>query len=247
MNVVRFILCLGLLLTTRSSVSYAAFTFLGPTPYRSAADSPFNMSGLGTTFFLEDFEDDVLSPGLLFSPGYPSSTDPILGNSVDADDGIVDGLDVGGHSVRASGLGACIGNSCTVEALWTFDLMPSGNFPTAVGIVMTGSNGAAGQITVEAYEFETGQYETTTFDIEGIISQSFDPNDDIFMGFLNPLGIFSIKVQQYRRSFEGVPHIALTFDHLQYGKFIPEPSGILLLTFLGPLFAHRSCSRRILS
>lgn len=77
MNVVRFILCLGLLLAG-SSVSHAAFTFL---PYLSAADSPFILSGLGTTFFLEDFEDELQQPGL---EGSFVTSVRTFGNSVDA-------------------------------------------------------------------------------------------------------------------------------------------------------------------
>src|SRR5690242_6738717 len=46
----------------------ALATFLGPTPYLSRADSPFDLSGLGTTFFLEDFEDHALNtPGVSVS------------------------------------------------------------------------------------------------------------------------------------------------------------------------------------
>jgi hypothetical protein len=227
MNVIRLALCLGLLLISNSA-AHAAFTVFGPTPYRSAADSPFDLSGLGTTFFLENFEDDILSPGLYFERGYPDSTRPILNNSVDEDDGVIDGNDAGGHSVRAMPLFACIGSSCTNDALWSFELMSSGSFPTATGIVITGSNGAAGQIVVEASEFPSGQYELFTFDIEGIISQPLNANDDLFIGFLNPLGIFSVKLQQYRRSHEGVPFFPPTFDHLQYGKFVPEPSSFVL-------------------
>lgn len=241
MNVVRFLLCLGLLLTTRSSVSYAAFTFLGPTPYRSAADSPFNLSGLGTTFFLEDFEDDVLTPGLGFEVGYSASVQPRLGNSVDEDDGVVDGIDIGGHSVNAVSGGGCIGNNCVVEAQWTFNPPDLLSYPTAVGIVITASNGSPGKIIVAAVD---GFAE---FSIEGIVSSSSNASDDLFIGITNSSGIGWVYVQQFMRPHAGVPYFPPSFDHLQYGKFIPEPSGIFLLTFLGPLFAHRSCSRRILS
>lgn len=34
-------------------------TFLEPTPYLSVADSPFDLSGVGSTAYFEDFEDGV--------------------------------------------------------------------------------------------------------------------------------------------------------------------------------------------
>ena len=46
---------------------------IGPRPYLSAADSPFDMSGLGTTFFLEDFEDGELNTLGIFQPGLPGT------------------------------------------------------------------------------------------------------------------------------------------------------------------------------
>ena len=53
------------------SPASAETIFFGPTPYLSAADSPFDLSGLGTTFFLEDFED-----GELNTPGAASVEKP---------------------------------------------------------------------------------------------------------------------------------------------------------------------------
>ncbi len=242
MNALRFILCSGLFLTG-SSVSHAAFTFLGPTPYRSAADSPFNLSGLGTTFFLEDFEDDVLTPGL--ESGFSGSIFPIQGNSVDGDDGVIDGLDTGGYSVHAFPPDACIGSNCTVYTQWIFNDTAFGKYPTAVGFVLTANSGSEGRIYVLGLG-ENG-FATETFEFEGIVSRAFDTSDDWFIGITSPFGIYSVSFQQLRRPIPGATSFNPSFDHLQYGKFIPEPSGICLLTFFGPLVAHRSCRRRILS
>jgi hypothetical protein len=219
---------------------HAAFTFLGPIPYRSAADSAFDLSGLGTTFFLEDFEDDVLTPGLDTVVGYSFSIDPKVGNSVDKDDGVLDGLDSGGHSVNAAPLDACIGTNCTVDAQWTFNLPELAAYPTAVGLVITASNGAAGTITVAAVDG------VGMFSIEGIVSDPFDASDDLFLGFTNPTGIGWVYVQQFRRPFTGTPYFAPSFDHLQYGQLVPEPGGLWPLTFVGGLFTLRFCYRRYL-
>ena len=67
---------------------------LGPLPYLSHADSPFDLSGLGTSFFLEDFEDHLFNvPGVSADNGGVVSVvfGPGIHDSVDADDGIVDG------------------------------------------------------------------------------------------------------------------------------------------------------------
>ena len=59
-------------------------------PYLSRADSPLDLSGLGTTSYLEDFEDHALNvPGVTANHGGPASITfgPGLHDSVDADDG----------------------------------------------------------------------------------------------------------------------------------------------------------------
>ncbi len=223
MNVVRFLLCLGLLLAG-SSVSHAAFTFLGPTPYRSAADSPFNLSGLGTTFFLEDFEDDVLTPGL--ESGFPGSIFPISDNSVDADDGVLDGLDSGGQSVLAFPPDACSGPNCTVYTQWNFNNSAFGKYPTAIGFVLTANSGSQG--TVSVIGFGENGYEFVTFDFEGIISRAFDASDDWFIGITNPFGMYSVTFEQLRRPIPGTTTSNPSFDHLRYGLHVPEPSAFLL-------------------
>ena len=74
----------------------APLTFLGPTPYLSQADSPFDLSGLGVSFFLEDFEDHLFdTPGVSgngFVVGDVFSAFPGVIDSVDGDDGVINGI-----------------------------------------------------------------------------------------------------------------------------------------------------------
>ena len=61
--------------------------FIGPLPYLSQADSPFDLSAPGA--YLEDFED-----GLLNTPGVAASVGSVMGpssntDSVDGDDGSI--------------------------------------------------------------------------------------------------------------------------------------------------------------
>ncbi len=79
----------------------AAFTFLGPTPYLSSADSPFAGQVGAPDFYLEDFEDGELNTRGIISParerdimGPSTETD-----SVDADTGAIDGSGNGGFSL----------------------------------------------------------------------------------------------------------------------------------------------------
>ena len=75
-------------------------TYLGPVPYTSAADRPAGF--LAGSFVLEDFEDSSLDFGLRSANGLPigpgTNTD-----SVDADDGSVDGFGRNGHSYFSTG------------------------------------------------------------------------------------------------------------------------------------------------
>jgi hypothetical protein len=207
-----------------SGIAYAEFTFIGPIPYRSAADSPFNLSGLGTTVFLEDFEDGLLTPGV--ESGFPLFIGPLAGNSVDADDGLVDGLDSGGHSSIAYFPEACAGSSCTVQFQWIFIEAPFGRYPTAVGIVLTANSGAMGHLTVAGFGKSGNEVAIIAF--EGIVSSAFDATDDSFIGVVNPYGISQFTFSQLRQPIPGTTSLNPSYDHLQYGLYVPEPSSFAL-------------------
>src|SRR5712671_4165784 len=70
--------------------------FFGPTPYLSSDDSPF--SGPGYSMYLETFEDGFLNtPGVSASGGIAITGQFV--DSVDADDGVIDGNgSIHGHS-----------------------------------------------------------------------------------------------------------------------------------------------------
>ncbi|MHC4745152.1 MAG: hypothetical protein ACYS8Z_24820, partial [Planctomycetota bacterium] len=111
----------------------------GPRPYLQASDSPF--AGLG--LYLEDFEDGALNTpgvtaggvGIYFPPSGGSSTD-----SVDADDGVIDGDGRWGRSLWAAGLPG---------VTFTFDAAALGGLPTHVGVVWTDG---LGDTIFEAYD-----------------------------------------------------------------------------------------------
>ena len=124
----------------------AGFTFLGPTPYLSKADSPFPLTGVDSNFYLEDFEPD---PGCV--PGEFSfcgggkfdafGVQMVYGNtghaySVDADDGVIDGSGLDGASAIAEDV-FFTPSSSFVAIEFDFDAGQLGFLPTAVGMVLT--------------------------------------------------------------------------------------------------------------
>jgi hypothetical protein len=194
-----------------------AFRFLGPSPYLSTADSPFDLSGLGSTFFLEDFEDSNIAPGVIQLPdGFELG---LLGSSVDADDGLIDGSGQQGHSFSVNG-GVDGGSFSTVFIEFEFDANVLGFLPTAVGYVLTDGGGPLSAVT--AFDAMGG---FDTFNTEQLVLSPSTTSDDRFIGVENPTGISRIVISKTDHFFDSLPFGPFpVVDHLQYGLGIPEPS-----------------------
>jgi len=209
------------------SATLAEPIFFGPTPYLSAADSPFDLSGLGTTMFLEDFEDGELNtPGILTTSLRPFSPNPPFEvvDSVDADDGMIDGSGLEGHSARASD-GICTdsdpGNCWTTGGV-SFDRDELGWLPTAVGIVWTDGSPMDG--VTFAYTDSTGRnvFRGEQFFL-GDDSFMGETGEDRFFGVVDPVGIAGFYLEAGGLSADE-PGFDFEVDHLQYGLFVPEPA-----------------------
>ena len=121
-----------------------AFHFT-PTPYRGRADSTFDLIGAPDQYYVEDFENNFVErglpkgvdifPGVVIPPGFGGFVD-----SVDEDDGAIDGSGLEGHSFF-SGNGP---GGITIS----FDAEVLGYLPMWVGIVWTDGGGS---ITYEAF------------------------------------------------------------------------------------------------
>ena len=188
----------------------AATRLFGPARYLSEADSPFDLSELGTSFFLEDFEDSELNtPGLspigvlIRMPG--SSTD-----SVDGDDGNVNGDGTLGSSLEPS-FTLCnhgVDASCWWSFGLNFDPVFDGQLPNAVGFVVTDS-AIREDITLTFYDDHGDVIAITT---ESGLGDSLDnggTDEDRFLGLANAGGISTLWIRSAQR-FE--------IDHLQYGN-----------------------------
>jgi hypothetical protein len=177
----------------------------GPTPYLSRADSPFPLNGLGTTAYLEDFEDEALNtPGVSGngSIGFPNPNN----DSVDGDDGAIDGFGRNGHSYTT-----CPGSP---GIQFAFNTSAFGRLPQFAGLVFTDASQGT-PVTFEAFD-GNGQP-------IGTFSPAFDNNgfdgvtsEDRFFGITNAAGISSIRVSHNGGN-------CIEVDHLQYGLIAGIP------------------------
>ncbi len=191
-------------------------SYLPITTYVQASDSPFNGLSLGY-FYLEDFEDHSLNtPGVSANRGGPTSVifGPSLHDSVDADDGVIDGSGLGGDSFFYSG------GARGIE--FSFDQSILGSLPTHVGIVWTDGNNS---IEFTAYD-AVGNSLGTISGSHADGSHNGTTVDDRFYGVIDLGGISSIFIKNGSGGIE--------VDHLQYGGGqggpppIPEPATMFL-------------------
>ncbi len=228
------------LLMVGGTTAFAGHVLIGPAPgpttaYLSFADSPFFGIDFSSGYFhLEDFEDAALNtPGVTGSPGGPTSVvfGPAIHDSVDADDGVIDGSGLAGDSwFSSSGAGG---------VTFTFSAAILGALPTHAGVVWTDG---AGSITFEAFDalgFSLGTVSAS----HATAGNAGQTDEDRFYGVIDLGGISAIKLSNSGGGIE--------LDHVQYGKqgvaggppgVIPEPATVLLLA--SGLVALRCRKRR---
>ena len=205
-------------LTFAGTTVEAGVTVLGPSAYVQFSDSPFDNQTL-SWFYLEDFEDGSLNTlGVTASAGAVITPSPAT-DSVDADDGIIDGFGADGHSYHYYVPG---GPGVT----FTFDDTQLGALPTHVGLVLTDSNPTSGNTTITFYDSAGG-----TLALFGPYDARTGANTatagDRFFGVIAAGGVSSIQVSDAGYAFE--------LDHLQYGysNAVPEPSTAIAMGLLG--------------
>ena len=213
------------LFLSSAATSYTA-TFIVPdnsTPaYLQFSNSPFSTIDFSTGYFyLETLEDNALN-----TPGVTASGGSVIGfadvgaaeDSVDADDGVIDGEGTHGHSYFGNGA-------------FTFDFSASvlGHLPTHVGIVWTDG---VGLVTIQA--FDAGGFSLGS--ATGVLhSNGSITGEDRFYGVTDPGGISRIILSS---------GAAQEADHLQYGYAVPEPTTTTLLSIVfTACFARRTLNR----
>lgn len=198
---------------------------VGPTPYLSQADSPFNPATFDW-FYLEDVEDGSINTlGLsVTGPGQCiAGTDCFVGS------GLINSVGNGGNGN--------VGNSIWTNgsATITFDALLLGSLPTSAGLVWTDGNNP---ITFEAFD-QNG------VSLEIIVGNSADGSftggtgEDQFYGASNAGGISMLTISNPPGT---------EIDDIQYGGFfaesaVPEPGtwAMMLLGFgaIGCAFRRR--------
>jgi len=198
------------LTVTVNLVEVGAAQYFAPAPYLSFADSP--LSGRNPSYFyLENFEDHLLNtPGVTASAGGVTSV--IFGSSVhdsiDADDGVIDGSGLNGDSYF-NGNGAA-------GIRFNFNATALGALPTHAGLVWTDG---AGQVYFEAFN-RNG----LSMGLQGPFNFPDNVNngttaEDRFIGAYNKDGISAIRVLNTVGGIE--------VDHLQYGFSVGNSSPIV--------------------
>jgi hypothetical protein len=208
-------------LVVNSSSSQGSAQFLGPSPYISFADSPFNGIGL-PNFYFEDFEDGVLdTQGVSASiVGGAMGIVPaggIFTDSVDADSGTING---NGNAGRSLGVGFFDGNPVPTTVTFSFDEVSLGRFPTHAGIAWTDVGESTspqgygyGQVTLEAFDPQGNSLGTRGPYLLGDGDTKGQTAEDRFFGVVDPGGISKITLSMNSDDWE--------MDHLQYG-FVPR-------------------------
>jgi hypothetical protein len=220
---IRVALLLALSLPLAAQANYSVVA-----PYLSPAQNP--LLGLGPSW-LENFEGAAVA-------GYTASAGAVQGpsgltDSVDADDGTLDGFGVQGHSFYA-GVGTIT---------FTFNPATLGGLPTAVGIAFTDVGIVSGRPPCDGSTAVLWVFNASNMMIgQGSVpfnslgSCRGEAADDIFFSWQGTQGVSSILV-----GFVG--SVDWEVDHLTAAAPIPEPASWALMLLGGAALAG-ACRQR---
>ncbi len=189
----------SLLTCALATAAHGQVTPLGPSPYLSFADSPFNTTAFAWFALLTGEPGHVTYPGISLinqSGAVVSTTGPGgITDSVDGDDGVIDGSGSNGRSYF----------TCPSFVDIRFDAAVLGSLPTHAGVVWTDGSGL---VTVAGYSSDGSLLGTIT-------GSSSDGNfnsgtaEDRFYGFISAGGISRLTIGDQNNCIE--------VDHIQAG------------------------------
>ena len=203
-----------------TAVAAHAATIHGPTPYVDLTDTPDGVFSVGPndSLHVENFEDPngpweecfSIDVGERIGPKFVSGDNIPVTDSVDSDDGAIDGDGTMGSSWFANS------RSLTIS----FDS------PTkAAGFVFTDTDTSATMISISAYGVDGAE----------LIRQDFDTSfvDDVFTGttvddrFFGITAMGSDLIAKVKVAIDRGTGIEI--DHVQFIKTVPEPSALALV------------------
>ena len=190
-------------------VSFQA-QYFPPTPYLSTNDLPerFRSDCSTCEYFIEDFEDSTVnnmlefSDGQIIGPGYDSGT-PDVTDSVDADDGVVDGT---GQSNERGHAYFSRGNSIEVRFA---------ELVTAAGLVWTDGDQRLRTVTFESFDQDGNSLGVLDAGKLGDAVYTGTTNEDRFLGVRYGEGV-STGVSSIVISNVGGRGIEV--DHIQFER-----------------------------
>ena len=198
----------------------AATSFAVNLPYLSEADIPVGFYAGGLPLFLENFEDGILDGGISVNAGMQILAPGGITDSVDGDDGLIDGFGNGGRSIFGG----------TMRFTFAAPV-------TAAALVWTDGSGFA---TFRVFDAFGDLIDSTPPIPVGDNTFGGTTRDDRFFGVLSLGGISAIEI--------GTGGL-IEVDHVQYGNAfvveppvdaVPLPAGLpLLLAGLGTFAALR--------
>jgi hypothetical protein len=185
----KLTVCFSLLLFLPSE-THAQVTYFGPVPYLQLSDTPAGFSALPIK--LENFEDGVLDSELASASIAIVAPSPQT-DSVDIDDGVLDGSGLGGHSAFSG-----------VPVEVTFSTRP-----LSAGVVWT-DGGFLTNVSFEAFDASGVSLGVHGPFSVGDTNNSGGTNEDRFFGAHHPGGISKIRISHTSGGYE--------IDHVQWTK-----------------------------
>lgn len=220
-NMLR-LLAVALIAGCNAAMARADAIPFGPTPYLQSGDTPVDFYCPECPLSIEDFEDSLVDPFLTIDSGnilepnhFSGLVDPVT-DSVDGDDGSVDGNGNGGHS--------WFSQSQVITVSFQ-------NAVTSAGLVFTDGDSVSTGISLEAFN---GTDSVGLLNAGDLADDFFtgQTDEDRFLGFRDLDGITSIRISMSGGS-------GIEIDHVQWQdcSCVPEPHslGLGLVAFLGIL------------
>jgi len=211
----------GVVVTAAHGGDAPPLSFHTPSAYKQLSDSPWAVES--SMLIVEDFEDGLLNATGLSADAGNVREPSLYTDSVDIDDGVIDGWGREGHSfLTTDGPGGIT---------FSFDSDDIGGYPTLAGLVWTDGNWAS-TLTLEVFDADGISLGSEQYVLGDENDGTGQTDEDRLLGAEYEGGISAIRVTT---EFGGIE-----VDHVQYGFGpIPTPGSLALLALAGGIIGRR--------